>query len=115
MAFYNFLKCEKVFIQNGKEQVCKSCQDAEVEQFKLVAIFLRDNPRATLDDIRRGTGIEEKVILRFLKEGRLSVKIFRSLSCENCGLPIEKGMYCENCRKELSKKIKKIKGDGPKN
>lgn len=102
--------------------ICPTCYKEEEEAFEIVYHFLRDrkNREATLFEIVEATGVEEKLIIKFIKEHRLRTSFFPNLTypCEKCGSPINKGRLCDDCshgivrefqQQEYLEKIKKEK------
>src|SRR5699024_3106089 len=63
----------------------------------------RKNRHASLTEICEATQVEEKVITRFIKEGRLHLADFPNLGypCESCGTTIREGRVCMSCAKKL--------------
>ena len=49
------------------------------------------------------TGVDEELIMKFIKQGRLRLVNFPNLSypCEKCGAPIKEGLLCKNCAQSL--------------
>jgi Zn finger protein HypA/HybF involved in hydrogenase expression len=71
--------------------------------FKTVKEYLYKHEEATILDIVKDTGIAEKYVLDFLKEGRLNIEGSEDvLRCEDCGQPISSGRYCSVCRDKLA-------------
>lgn len=46
-------------------------QEVEQEQFQKIREHIRNNPGATADEIADATGIDERVIFRFISSGKL--------------------------------------------
>lgn len=60
-------------------------------------------------EISNETGIEEKLILHFLREGRLEMMTADgSLVCEKCGTPIKSGRLCRKCSEALSHALNSV-------
>ncbi|HET7522316.1 MAG TPA: TIGR03826 family flagellar region protein [Bacillales bacterium] len=100
----NCPNCGRVFVK-GSRNLCKACYEKEEERFHTVYQYIskQENRRATLVEISKETGVKEKTITRFLKEGRLRLADFPNLGypCESCGTPIREGKLCENCQTKL--------------
>jgi hypothetical protein len=53
--------------------ICADCIDAREEQFQAVREWLRDNRGATIAGACQATGVEERVIAEFIREGRIEL------------------------------------------
>lgn len=94
--------CGKLFQSYGAGY-CPECADEMDKAFVKIKEFLYEHENATIVDVVEGTGIAEKYVLQFLKEGRLSIEGTEgALRCEDCGRPISSGRYCSNCREKLA-------------
>jgi flagellar operon protein (TIGR03826 family) len=103
MNLTNCQECGKVFASAGSK-VCPNCRQSEEEKFKLVKDYLWDHPNSTVPAVSEATGVEEKTIIKFIKEDRLQsegLDIDYSLECKICGIEIESGIYCDSCRNKL--------------
>lgn len=103
MNLINCQECGKIFASAG-QQVCPACKESDEKKFKLVKDFLWDNPNSTIGVVSEATGVEEKVIIKFIKENRLQsegLDIDYSLKCKTCGVEIKSGIYCDRCRNKL--------------
>ncbi|MDL2224968.1 flagellar protein [Eubacteriales bacterium OttesenSCG-928-M02] len=115
-------ECGKLF-QYISKPICQDCIDAQDQMFIKVRDYLYQHPAASIEEVSEKTEVEERFILEFLKEERLSVDVGGGyLTCENCGTPIEKGRYCESCKNSLGQALqstlpgelqeKNLAGDG---
>lgn len=98
MSIANCPRCGKVFNKTAGASICQPCVDAEEEAFQKVYAFLKENLEATVPEIQYATDVEEKLILKFLEDGRLmgtGAKL--SPKCHDCGAPIQMGRFCSNC------------------
>ncbi len=95
-------QCGKLFQSLGSS-FCPACVDEMDKAFVVVKEYLYEHDNATLMDIVKDTGISEKMVLSFLKEGRLNIEgVDDFLKCEDCGKPISSGRYCSVCRDRLA-------------
>ena len=96
-------QCGKLFQTIGSVY-CSVCVVEMDEAFKIVKDYLYDHRDATVVDVIKGTGVSEKYVLSFLKEGRLDIESSDEymLKCEDCSKPIPSGRYCLNCRNKLA-------------
>ena len=94
--------CGRIF-QSAGADVCPECLREMEEQFKVIKDYLYQKPGASVEEISKETGIDEKLILHFLREGRLEmIHPDGSLLCEKCGAPITSGRLCKKCAESLS-------------
>lgn len=104
----NCSRCGKVYAKTIRD-ICQDCYQEEEEAFREVYTFLKDrkNREATVSEIMEGTGVEEELITKFIREGRLRPSEFPKLSypCERCQEPIQTGKYCLNCINELKRDL----------
>lgn len=95
-------KCGSIYNFNG-EKICPKCLAEMDEQFEKIKKYLQQNPNAGVAEIAEETEVDEKVILHFLREGRLELaKTDAFLKCVNCSAPIASGRYCQKCSLSLS-------------
>lgn len=96
----NCTKCGKLYAKTVRD-ICPDCVKEYEKMFEIVYAFLRkrENRQATIPEIVEATGVEESVILKFVKEKRLRPSQFPNLSfpCERCGTPIIEGKLCSKC------------------
>ena len=104
--------CKRMFYYIAGPEVCPQCREVEEEQFKLVKEYLRKNPGANLQEVKEATKVSSKLILRFLREGRLEVTEDSpiALFCEKCGKRILTGIRCTECESEMLKALNQMKG-----
>lgn len=100
----NCSSCGNVFAKTMRD-ICPECYRKEEEAFKKVYKFLslRKNREATMEEISEGTGVEEELIIKFLKQKRLRSSKYPKLSypCERCGVAIVEGSVCAACSQEV--------------
>ncbi|PAV31075.1 hypothetical protein CIL05_04700 [Virgibacillus profundi] len=100
----NCSRCNTVFVK-GVRDICQNCYKEEEKAFDIVYRFLRQrkNREATMVEIVKATGVEEELIIKFIKENRLRTSEFPKLAypCERCGTHIVTGKLCESCTKEI--------------
>ncbi len=104
----NCERCGTVFAKTIRE-ICPKCYREEEEAFQKVYKFLtkRKNREATLKEIVAGTGVEEDLIIKFMKQKRLRTSQFPKLAypCEKCGIDIIEGRLCFNCSSEIKTEL----------
>jgi len=107
MAVKNCVKCGKLFVYVNRN-VCPECVEQEEKDYNAVREYLKEHPGAHVEEIGRETGVEENLILRFLREGRLITTAPAQLECLSCGAPISYGRLCEKCAKAVSHDIEAV-------
>lgn len=106
MDLRNCRKCGRVFAYAGNE-ICSRCATSDVDDFKKVKEYLYDNPGATIVEVSEETGVDEKKILRYLRESRIEIREADNmlLDCERCGKPIQSGRFCDKCVATMHKEF----------
>ncbi|WP_440894772.1 TIGR03826 family flagellar region protein [Amphibacillus sp. Q70] len=104
----NCMNCGKLYVRVTRP-ICQDCHKEEEKKFQIVYDFMkkRVNREATIPEIVDGTGVEEDLIIKFVKENRLRANQFPNLNypCERCGNPITEGRLCQACSKDLTKDL----------
>lgn len=105
----NCSRCGNLYVKTTRD-ICQDCFKEEEKQFEIVYNFMkkRANRQATIPEIVEATGVEEDVIIKFVKEKRLRTAQFPNLSygCERCGKEINDGNLCSTCSSELAGDLK---------
>ena len=113
----NCTRCNALFVKSLRV-ICQKCYKDEEEAFQIVYRFLRDrkNREATILEIVEETGVEEEIIIKFVKEKRLTPKDFPMLAypCDRCGKDITTGTICSSCTEELRKDLAEFEEDEKK-
>lgn len=104
--------CKGMFQYIAGPIMCPRCRAIEEDQFQIVKDYLRKNPGANLAEVSIETGVESKVILRFLRDERLEVAEGSpiALVCEQCGKKILTGTRCSACEAQMLKSLNEMKG-----
>ena len=101
-------KCKKLFNSISRD-ICPVCSEKEKTGFKLVEGYLREHPGAALLQICEDTGLDESLVLSFIREGKLKgVTGVENLKCESCGKPINGGRMCQTCMAKFSINLEKV-------
>lgn len=107
MSLKNCSQCGVLFPFAGRN-ICNKCLEKLEEEYKVVRKYVRDHQGASVFEVSRDTGIEEEIVLLFIRDGRLKSQGFKNiLECEGCGQSISSGRFCEDC---LAKRDKEIRG-----
>ncbi|MGP3779851.1 flagellar protein [Halanaerobium saccharolyticum] len=103
MDLINCRECGKLFSSSG-QKVCPDCRQSEEEKFQLVKEYLWENPNSTVKKVSAETGVEEELIIKFMREERLASEglvVDYSLKCKRCGTEIKSGLFCKSCRTKM--------------
>ncbi|NLO82472.1 MAG: MerR family transcriptional regulator [Clostridiales bacterium] len=107
MDVRNCKRCNRLFQFKGSKY-CPHCILELDEMFIKVRDYLYENDDANIAQVSEATGVEEKIILEFLREGRLELKEPSiDLTCERCGKPITSGRMCKECLTQFERAMKK--------
>lgn len=103
--------CGKVFMAQGSEKICRSCQDAQAEIEAKVMQYVRDNPRCSIQDITDNTGATEALIRRLIEAGRFEqIGVDLPHPCKKCGKTILVGQFCEDCVAQMQANLQSVQG-----
>ncbi|MBU8881171.1 hypothetical protein BGM26_19800 [Bacillus sp. FJAT-29790] len=105
----NCPNCNEIFVKNKFRDICQTCWKEEEKAYETVYQFIRkrENRAATMAQVVDTTGVEEELILKFIKTGRLKLTQFPNLGypCDKCGAIIKEGKICKRCAEELRKDL----------
>ncbi|MGB8955483.1 MAG: TIGR03826 family flagellar region protein [Tumebacillaceae bacterium] len=110
MALGNCKSCGRLFNIIHRD-ICPVCVKDEEEKFYIIRNFLKENRGATTYEVQEATGIDLKLIIKFVREGRLSTLNTPNLTypCESCGEGITEGRFCKPCKDRLTKGLETTK------
>lgn len=105
----NCPRCGKIYVKNFKE-VCAACLKEVEGQYDLCSKYLRENRKSDLQQLHEATEVPYKQIIKFIKEGRISLYNLPNLTypCEVCGKMIKEHHMCDSCRQRLVKDISQM-------
>ncbi len=113
MNLENCPNCGGLFVKNRFRDICEKCYREEEKQFEKVYTYIRkrENRMATISQIVQATGVEERLIFKFIKTGRLQLAQFPNLGypCDRCGTLIREGKLCIHCKEDLSQQLEELK------
>jgi flagellar operon protein (TIGR03826 family) len=109
--------------------VCDACYKEEEAQYDKVYAYIRKkiNRTASMMQVVKETGVEETLIIKFVRTGKLRISQFPNLGipCEKCGANINSGRLCGKCSDSLitdlqafeneEKRLTEIQGNDKKN
>ena len=111
----NCPRCDSLFIQTKFRDVCDSCYKEEEKLFDLVYQYIRkrENRTAAMQQVIEATGVEEELIIKFIRNGRLKLAQFPNLGykCERCGGMIRDGRLCVSCSTTLKSELQLFKDE----
>jgi flagellar operon protein (TIGR03826 family) len=101
--------CDRLFVKISIRAICEVCYKKEETAFDKVYRFIRkrENRLATIIDVINATGVEEKLIYKFIKTGRIRATQFPNFGypCQKCGALIKDGKLCTDCKNDLTKQL----------
>lgn len=105
----NCPNCGSVFVKTNLRDVCEKCYKEEEVAFETVYTFIRkkENRTATIFETSEGTGVNEELIIKFIKTGRLRLAQFPNLGypCQKCRTIIREGNLCDECVNEFRSEL----------
>ncbi|OCA89013.1 TIGR03826 family flagellar region protein [Pseudobacillus wudalianchiensis] len=108
----NCPRCGDLYMENAFRDVCAKCAKEEEQLYETVYKFLRqrENRAATIERVVEVTGVDEVLIHKWMKKGRLHAAHFPNLGypCDRCGAIINKGKICGNCSNDIETDLKQI-------
>jgi len=89
-------------MQYNHSELCSKCTDSEKDLYQKVRDYVFDHRGATIPEVSEATGASRAVILRYLREDKLSLVENRTLlpKCKSCGTLIQIGDICADCTKK---------------
>jgi flagellar operon protein (TIGR03826 family) len=108
----NCPSCNEFFNYTGLREVCNKCAVNEEKLYENVYRFLRkrENRAATIERIVEVTGVEESLLHKWVRKGKLQPAMFPNLGypCDNCGKLTTQGKLCVNCVAELKSGLRQF-------
>ncbi|WP_167957565.1 MerR family transcriptional regulator [Anaerosporobacter faecicola] len=101
-------RCKHAFTYYGfGYEYCPVCKQIDEDDYLKVKDYIYEHGISKIIDVVRATGVEEKVITNYLREGRLEIPEGSSyyLECERCGTNICSGRFCKSCAATLIKEL----------
>ncbi len=108
----NCPKCDVLFVQTQFRTVCDTCYKEEEKAYDIVYKFLRkrENRTAELEEVAEGTGVSKELIIKFIRQGRITLTHFPNLGypCEKCGKTIREDRLCGDCKDNIYRQLDQI-------
>lgn len=110
MDVRNCRNCGRLFNYIGGTPVCPTCAREIEEKFGVVKEYIRDNPRATIQQVSDDNEVSIQQINKWIREERLcfSEDSVVGVSCENCGAMIRTGRFCPVCKDKLANTLNSV-------
>jgi flagellar operon protein (TIGR03826 family) len=111
----NCLRCNALFMKNKFRDVCENCYKEDEKMYEKVYQFLkkRENRAATMETVINQTGVEEELLYKWVKKGRIQTKLFPNLGypCDKCGKIINTGKLCQGCTDSLKRDLQQFEAN----
>lgn len=107
MEVRNCRGCGRLFNYMQGPPLCPACVADLENKFQQVKDYLRENPKAQMNQIAEANEVSVKQIKQWVREERLAFTAESqiTLDCENCGAPILTGKFCDRCRTALQNEL----------
>lgn len=94
--------CGRVFMK-VRDPICPACTKKVESTFQVVRTYLYEHRYARLIDVVEELGVDLKVVVKLIQEGRLYFvdNPHFGIECEGCGKPTSAGKYCPSCQEQL--------------
>lgn len=100
--FRQCIWCGSIFRYLGNP-TCSKCVQKMDADFLIVREYIYKHRHATVPDVVEDTGVSEKEVLHFLRDGRIEMtEADGSLKCESCGEAIKSGRLCASCKNSMA-------------
>ncbi|MCJ7843303.1 hypothetical protein MUB24_20980 [Lederbergia sp. NSJ-179] len=109
MDLLNCPTCGKIYVNHSVRDVCDECYRKEEAAYDKVYRFLRkrENRAATIETVAKATEVQEDLLYKWVRRGRLHTALFPNLGypCDRCGKIITEGKLCEECSTGLKDEL----------
>ena len=109
MDVRNCKTCGRLFNYLGGPNICEACR-AEIEnKFQNTKEYIRENPRASTQEISDANEVSTNQIRQWIREERLQFADDSpiGIECEICGAVIKTGKYCDACKNNTANALAK--------
>lgn len=108
MSIASCKRCGKLF-QKVATDICPDCARKEEAIFEEIKLYLRTHENAGIEEVVEALGVDEDVVIKFLRDGRLVASKKMTYPCAECGKPIQTGKYCRDCLQSLVGTVNDLK------
>jgi flagellar operon protein (TIGR03826 family) len=107
MDVRNCKQCGRLFNYLGGQQICPVCKQQVEEQFSRTKEYIRENPKATIQEVADESEVSVQQIRQWIREERLEFSKDSpvGIECEMCGATIRTGRYCEACKNRMASNL----------
>lgn len=111
--------CGRLFNYLSGPNICESCRADTERKFQNTKEYIRENPRASIQEISDANEVTTNQIRQWIREERLQFTDDSpiGIECEGCGATIKTGKFCEACKNNmanvLAQSIEKPKAPEP--
>lgn len=109
MDVRNCRRCGRMFNYLGGPPICKACKDIAEERFQVTKEYIRNHPKAPIQEITHECDVSANQIKQWVREERLEFSKDSPIGveCENCGVTIRTGRFCKDCKEHMSDSLAK--------
>ncbi|MEA3320511.1 MAG: TIGR03826 family flagellar region protein [Bacillota bacterium] len=108
----NCPSCGQIYVKNAFREVCETCYKEEEAKYQTVYKYIRqrENRTASMDQVVEDTGVEEYLIIKFIRKGRIQLVHFPNLGyqCDRCGRIIREDKLCQGCKKDIHGQLSQL-------
>ncbi|MEB3196717.1 MAG: MerR family transcriptional regulator [Candidatus Sericytochromatia bacterium] len=109
MSLSNCTRCQRAFRRLTDAKICPACLEGDERAYQSVIAWLQQHPGDSLQRVASATGVAETVVLRLVREGRVSLLELLQPEdlprCRRCGVAISGGMACRSCAQMLGEEL----------
>ena len=107
--------CKRLFNHVAGPPICPACTKQLEKKFKEVREFIRENPKATLQEVSDANEVSVKQLKNWVREERLTFSDDSpvGLECLNCGTMIKCGKYCDRCKGKMLNNLSQMEDSDP--
>ena len=104
MDVRNCRSCHRLFNYLSGPDICPECKDKAEKKFQNVKEFVRENPRASIQEVADAKEVTTNQIRQWIREERLEFSSDSpvGIECEKCGATIRTGRFCETCKNKMA-------------
>ena len=107
MDVRNCRVCGRMYNYLGGVPICPVCKKEIEDKFNQVKEYIRENPRASIQQISEDNEVSVQQINQWVREERLEFAKDSpiAMTCEKCGASIRTGRFCEKCKNNLASEM----------